>query len=413
MRALFDFIDNSPTPFHTVDSVKKALLDNGFTELSEKENYELESGKGYFVIRGGSSLIAFVYRGTPLGFTVTASHSDCPAFLVKGDLKGAYTRLDLERYGGMILYSWLDKPLGVAGRVVVNDNGEIKSKLFSSDVTTVIPSVAIHLNRGVNDGYKFNPAVDMLPLYSLDGDFLSNLAIENDIDKDSILSHDLYLYNRERGLTFGADKELILSPRLDDLSCVHASLLAFLSAGESDATPVLAVFNNEEVGSETKQGAASTFLSDTLYRISGDRETYLKALASSFMVSADNAHALHPNHPELSDKSNAPLLGKGIVIKHNANQRYTTDAVSDAIFTSVCKRAEVRTQSYYNRADMLGGSTLGSISDTVVSMPTVDIGLPQLAMHSSSETIAKSDYLDMIKALTELYSSKLSDLNVK
>lgn len=414
INELLNFIEKSPTPYHTVKTVKDILIGAGYTELNENEDYKLEVGRGYFVSRNGSSLIAFRYSGSPLGFAVVASHSDSPAFRVKGGIKGTYTKLDVERYGGMILYSWLDRPLGVSGRVVVKSADGLEARLVSTAASLVIPSLAIHLNRGVNDGYKFNPAVDMLPLYSAcECDFLSSLYSENGIDKDSVVSHDLYLYNKEKGTLFGEANSLILSPRLDDLACAASSLAAFLSAADTDATPIFALFDNEEVGSGTKQGAASTFLSDTLYRISCDRTVYLKALANSFMVSADNAHARHPNHPELSDKENAPSLSGGVVIKYNASQRYATDAVSAAVFTTVCERAGVKVQNYYNRADLPGGSTLGSISDTVVGMPTVDIGLPQLAMHSSNETMAVSDYTDMIKALTEFYSSDISLLNVK
>lgn len=411
---LFSFIEKSPTSYHAVSTVKDILLGEGYTELYEKEDYKLVSGSKYFVCRNGSSLIAFRYNGEARGFAIVASHSDSPSFRVKGGIKSAYTKLDTERYGGMILYSWLDRPLGVAGRVVVKSADGLLSRLVSGETSLVIPSVAIHLNRGVNDGYKFNPAVDMLPLYSsAESDFFTSLYSENGIDKDSVVSHDLYLYNKEKGRLFGEGNSLVLCPRLDDLALACSSLDGFLSATDTDTTPVYALFDNEEVGSSTKQGAASTFLSDTLYRISKDREVYLKALSNSFMISADNAHARHPNHPELSDRENAPVLSGGVVIKYNASQRYATDAVSAAVFKTVCERAGVKTQNYYNRADLPGGSTLGSISDTVVSVPTVDIGIAQLAMHSSNETMAVSDYCDMIKALTEFYSSSISDLNVK
>ena len=414
-KSLFNFIDSSPTAYHTVATVKRELLNNGFSELSEGEAWNLCDGKKYFVIRNGTSIIAFIYRASAKGFMIVASHSDSPAFRLKvtPDIAGAYTKLEVEKYGGMIHYSWFDRPLSVAGRVLVRTDSGIESKLVNieSDLA-VIPSIAIHMNRSVNDGYKFNPAIDLLPIFSQNeerGLTLSLIAKELGIEKDAIVSHDLFLYNRECGKTVGANGEFILSPRLDDLECVFASLRSFLDAKESESVPVLAVFDNEEVGSETKQGAASTFLARVLNRIADDN--YDSMLYNSFMVSADNAHAKHPNHPELADADNAPLLNEGVVIKWNANQKYATDGVSAAIFGQMCKRVGVKVQNYCNRADMPGGSTLGSISNTKVSIPTVDIGLPQLAMHSANETAGSADIGYMIAALTEFYSSSLSHKN--
>ena len=367
-------------------------------------------GKGHFVTRDGSSIIA--WRGKPCGgFMISATHGDSPAFRVKRspEISGDYVRLSTEKYGGMIHYSWLDRPLSLAGRVELKTDTGIESRLVNIDRDLLtIPSVAIHLNRSVNDGYKFNPASDLLPLFGLNGVKSVNSLIADSLGvaEDKIVSHDLFLYNREEGRTLGANGEFILSPRLDDLACVYASLEAFLTASDTDAVPVLAVFNNEEVGSETKQGAASTFLDYTLRRIAG--ESYFAMLSDSFMVSADNAHAKHPNHPELSDSVAAPILGGGVAVKYNANQRYATDALSDAVFRTLADRAGATLQSYSNRADMPGGSTLGSIADTRVSVPTVDIGIPQLAMHSASELIAEADLSDMVKILRELYLSRLS-----
>ena len=345
---------------------------------------------------------------------IVSSHSDSPAFRVKitPETVGAYARLEVEKYGGMIYYSWLDRPLSVAGRVVVRTKSGVESRLINFDRDLVsIPSLAIHMNRGVNDGAKFNPAKDLLPLYSTDKDkgaFVSSVAAELGVKAEDILSHDLFLYNREEGRLFGKDSELVLCPRLDDLGCVYASLEAFVNADCAKATPVLAVFDNEEVGSETKQGAASTFLFDVLSRLTSDHEDYRIAVENSFMVSADNAHAIHPANPEMSDADNAPVLNGGIVIKYNANQKYATDVYSDAIFREICRGAGAKVQSYYNRADLPGGSTLGSISDTKVSVPTVDIGLPQLAMHSASESMGAHDLDEMVKALSAFFTSGLS-----
>lgn len=408
VNELIDFIKASPSAHHTVDSVKRALLAEGYTELCESNPEAFSDGGKHFVIRGGSSIIAFKGKGD--GFMICASHSDSPCFKVKDELAGArYTRLATEKYGGMIHYTWLDRPLSVAGRVVVRTPTGVKGVLVNLDKAALtIPSVAIHLNRGVNDGYKFNPATDLLPLLGTaeaKGALMTALAAQANAKPEDIISHDLYLYNAEEGRVIGINDELVLAPRIDDLGCVYASLRAFLDAPDSTSVSVLAVFDNEEVGSETKQGAASTFLDMTLSAIAGNR--YSSMLHNSFMVSADNAHAIHPNHPELYDGTNAPHLGGGVVVKYNANQRYTTDAISDGIFTTIAERAGAKLQKFSNRADMVGGSTLGSISNTRVSVSTVDIGLPQLAMHSATETAAVSDLTDMVKVLTALYSSSL------
>ena len=413
VNGLFEFIKSSPRAYHAVDSVKNMLDKEGYTELYESEKWQLNDDGKYYVIRNGTSIIAFRTVNDAKGFMICASHSDAPAFRVKttAEQMGAYTRLEVEKYGGMIYYSWLDRPLSVAGRVLVRTRDGMESRLVDIDYDMLtIPSLAIHLNRGVNDGAKFNPAKDLLPLYTMNGQkgaLLESVAERLGVSSADILSHDLFLYNREQGKRVGKDGEFILCPRLDDLGCVYTSAVAFLNAGTSHAVPVLAVFDNEEVGSETKQGAASTFLRDTLLRISGNDAALAVALENSFMVSADNAHAKHPASPEMSDPDNAPLLNGGVVIKYNASQRYATDGFSDAFFRTVCERAGAKVQSYCNRADLPGGSTLGSISNTRVSVPTVDIGLPQLAMHSANETAGAYDVDEMIKALTEFYSSSL------
>lgn len=408
INELFKFIKNSPSPYHTVSTAKDMLLADGYIELYESESWNLADGGKYFVIRNGTSIIAFRVKKDATGFMIVASHSDSPSFRLKitPERSGAYARLDVEKYGGMIYYSWFDRPLSLAGRVVVKTKDGIESRLVNIDRDfAVIPSLAIHMNRSVNDGYKFNPAVDLLPVIGsaeASGSVMKEFANELGVSEDDIISQDVFLYNREEGRVIGSKGEYILSPRLDDLECVFASLKAFLASRDSRSIPVFAVFDNEEVGSETKQGAASTFLFDVLSRISGDK--YLTMIDSSFMVSADNAHAKHPSHPELSDADNAPNMNGGIVIKWNANQKYATDGISDALFRTVCERACSKTQSYYNRADMPGGSTLGSISNTKVSLPTVDIGLAQLAMHSASEMAGSEDVLHLSKALTEFYS---------
>lgn len=413
VEGLFEFIKKSPSAYHAVNTVKEMLDSNGYTELYEAERWKLTVGGKYYVIRNGTSIIAFRTVKDARGFMMCASHSDSPSFRVKvtPEATGAYTRLEVEKYGGMIYYTWLDRPLSVAGRVLVKTAGGVESKLVNLDTDLLtIPSLAIHLNRGVNEGAKFNPAKDLLPLYASGaekGDLLGSIAAELGVNASDILSHDLFLYNRDEGRRVGKDGEFILCPRLDDLGCVYSSAVAFLTAKEAQCLPVLAVFDNEEVGSETKQGAASNFLRDTLLRICGSEASLTVALENSFMLSADNAHAKHPSYPEMSDPDNAPVLNSGIVIKYNANQKYTTDGLSDAIFRTVCSRAGVAVQTYCNRADLPGGSTLGSISNTRVSVPTVDIGLPQLAMHSANETAGAYDVDGMISAIREVYSTSL------
>ncbi len=407
---LFDLIKRSPSAYHTVSAVAERLRGAGYTEISERDGAAFRDGGRHFVIRNGSSVIAFSGRAEN-SFMITASHGDFPAFKVKEACDGTYARLSTEKYGGMIYYSWLDRPLSLAGRVVVRDADGMLVRLVNIDRDLLtIPSVAIHQNRGVNEGYAFNPAVDMLPLYSVAGariDLCDILARELEVAREDIISHDIFLYNREEPRLL--EGGLILSPRLDDLACVSACLEAFVAAEPArGAVNVLAVFDNEEVGSSTKQGANSTFLDMTLRRIAGDDQTYCAMLANSYMVSADNAQAKHPNHPELSDGQLAPLLGGGVAVKYNANQSYATDAVSDAVFRVAADRAGAHVQKYASRADKPSGSTLGSIADTKVSVSTVDIGLPQLAMHSASESAAESDYLGLVDILTEIYSSRFS-----
>lgn len=405
---MLKFIDNSPTAFHTVKNAEDVLLSEGFKKLSETEKWTTEPGGKYFVVRNNSSLIAFERGEDGAPFMICASHSDFPLFKVKGELSGAYTRLSTEKYGGLIMYSWFDRPLSIAGRVVVKEGNALSERLLNIDRDLlVIPSVAIHMQRSVNDGFSPKANVDTLPLLSIDknktlGEIIAGAL---SVSVSDIVSHDLFVYPREKGTLIGADSELILSPRIDNLECVYISLRAFLDSEKSRATKVFCVFDNEEVGSDSKQGAGSPFLANTLMRISEDNESYYASLAKGFMISADNAHAIHPAHPELSDAKEAPTLSGGIVIKHNANQRYTTEALSEAVFKSVCEKAGARVQYYSNRADMLGGSTLGTVSNTKVPISTVDIGLPQLAMHSAVETAAVSDVYDMQKALTLFYSS--------
>ena len=415
-RSLIRFIAQCPTSFHLAETVRRELQD--FTLLEEGEPWTLAPGGKYIVIRNGSSVVAFTLPAIPFSaFQLIASHSDSPAFKIKENaevtVRGKYVQLDTERYGGMLMATWMDRPLSVAGRLVVRENGRIVSRLTDAGRTVaMIPNVAIHMMRGANDNMSYNANVDLFPIVGgkdAKGALRRLLADEAGVDEADILAADLLLYSREPGYVWGVRDEFVSSPRLDDLQCAYSALEGFLAAGESSAIPLLAVLDNEEVGSQTKQGAASTFLADVLARIAGARGFDLRrAAAASFLVSADNAHAVHPNHPELSDANHRPRLNGGVVIKHNAAQKYTTDAVSEAIFASVCGAAGVPVQYFANRSDMAGGSTLGNIANTQFSLNTVDIGLAQLAMHSAFETAGAEDTAYMIRALTRFYSSSLA-----
>ncbi len=410
INELFSFIKKSPTAFHSVKTVSEKLEKEGYVRLYENEKWSIEEDGKYYVIRGGASLIAFRGVKGAKGFTTVATHSDSPCFFLKSaaNKSGLYTRLNVEGYGGMINYSWLDRPLSVAGRIVVRTAEGMEERLVDIDEELLcIPSVAIHFNRTVNDGIKLNPAIDMLPLYSTgEADIIEEIATRCGVNKKDVLGFDLAVYNRDEGKRFGKNGEFMLCPRLDNLECTYAALNGFLQAKKTDSVPVLAVFDNEEVGSQSSHGAGSTFFADTLRRISGE-EKFRLMLANSFTVSADNAHAIHPNHPELSDGDNAPVLNGGVVIKKTASRRYATDGASYGFFEELCRRAGVKTQVFHNRADLPGGSTLGTIADGKVSVPTVDIGFAQLAMHSANETAGSLDLAEMIKALTELYSTKI------
>lgn len=427
-RELMDFIDKSPSAFHVIENIKKKLDGAGFRELKENASWEMKAGLGYYVVRGDSSLIAFrlpegdTYLapvGEPKGFHLIAAHSDSPCFKLKEhpemQLENKYVRLNTEKYGGMIMSGWLDRPLSVAGRVTVREEDKLVTRLVNIEKDLfVIPSLAIHMNREANKGMEYNPQVDMLPLFAgtegkgLKSRLLAKVAKAAGVKEKDILGQDLFAYVREKGTLFGANGEFILSPRLDDLQCVYAGLKSFCESNPKEYVNVLAVFDNEEVGSGSRQGADSGFLQDTLERICAgadmDREAYLRLIADSFLISADNAHAVHPNHPEKSDPTNRPYLNGGLVIKYHAGQKYTTDGVSAAYMKDLCDRAGVPYQTYTNRSDMAGGSTLGNISTSHVSVSSVDVGLPQLAMHSAVETAGVKDLYYAVAAFKEFYN---------
>lgn len=423
IQGLLEFLHQSPTPFHAVETIRQTLLCHGFEPLAEGTRWKLEPGKKYFVTRNRSSILSFQIPkdGRCSGFLIAASHCDSPTFKIKSNaeitVRKEYVQLNTEMYGGMLCASWMDRPLSVAGRVMVRGEKGVFTRLVRVDRDMVlIPNVAIHMNRQANDGLKYNPQVDMLPLYgdgSASGGFLREIADAAGVQQADILDTDLFLYNRMPGAVWGPKGEYVSGPKLDDLECAYTSLEAFLSCDTAALhnIPLHCVFDNEEVGSTTKQGADSTFLYDTLRRIAlslgACEEDYYTALASSMMLSADNAHAVHPNHPEFTDPTNQVFMNKGIVIKYNARQKYTTDAVSGSIFKDICQRAGVPTQSFVNRSDMVGGGTLGNISNSHVSLNTVDIGLPQLAMHSCYETSGTRDVEYMIKGISAFYRTGL------
>ena len=414
IKNLQNFLDNSHSSYHAVANLAAQLTEAGYTRLTEREAWELIPGGKYFLVRGGTAIIAFrIPEGEPTGFMMSASHSDRPTFKVKENAEsvGAYTKMLVERYGGMLISTWLDRPLSIAGRVVVETEKGVQAKLVDIDRDLLmIPNVAIHMNRSANDGYKWNPATDTLPLMgSKEAKGKLNEILE-EAAGGKILGHDMYLYIRQKSSIWGLNEEYISSAALDDLECAWACTQGFLAAPETSAIPVLCVFDNEEVGSSSAAGAAGDLLESVLVRICEARELDIfRLLANSFMVSADNGHALHPNHPELADAANAPIMGGGVVIKFNASQRYCTDGFSAAVFRRICGKADVPTQTYCNRADIAGGSTLGNISLHHVSVPTIDIGVAQLAMHSCFETGSVADAVHLKNALAAFYGSVLAD----
>lgn len=418
LRDLMNFLDSSVTMFHAINECEKVLQNCGYIYLPENEKWNIRAGK-YYTKRNSSSLIAFDIANGDYHFQISAAHSDSPTFKLKDRPiieSNGYLKLNVEAYGGMIDATWLDKPLTLAGRVMVDTKDGIETRLLNIDKDLlIIPNVPIHFNREINKGFAFNNQVDMLPVFSAgnlcEADFDKMLAKELGVKPEAILAKDLYLVNRQKAKVIGYDNELISSGRLDDLECVYTSLLGFIEAMNNDHINVFAVFDNEEVGSVTKQGAMSTFLVSTLNRINKalgkSDEDYYRAIAKSMLISCDNAHAIHPNHPELFDVKNRPVLNKGIAIKESANQKYTTDAFSRAVLKKILDKNNIPYQTFANRSDIIGGSTLGNLSNTAVSMNAVDIGLPQLAMHSAYETAGAKDVEYAIEALRAFFETNI------
>ncbi len=419
---LTESLYRSKTAYHAVAVAQEYLLAAGFEKLEETAAWQIKKGGKYFVVRDGSAMVAFKV-GEGFSFPIVASHTDSPCFKIKlnGENSSAgCTRINVEKYGGLLMYTWLDAPVKIAGRVITADGGKVSSKLVEFDETFVIPSVAIHYNRTANDGVKFNPQVDMQVLAAL-GDGKNVMREAEEKADGKVLDYDLFVTAEQKPFKCGFNEEFICAPRLDNLTSVFSSVEALIRA-DASAIPTIYLADNEEVGSRTKQGAGSSFLRDVLLRVSyalgKTEEEFRIALGNSFFVSCDNAHGVHPNHPELSDSDNKVLLGGGMVIKHHANQNYTTDALSSALFKHLLDAAGVKRQDFFMRSDLAAGGTLGAISSAQLSVRSVDVGLAQLGMHSYSETFASADYIEAVRGLTAVLSAEFlaenySTVNVK
>ena len=417
MQDLLNFLNESHTQYHAARAVADHLETAGYTRLNENEEWDIVEGGSYYVTRNGSAVIAFrIPRCDFTGFMIGAAHSDSPTFRVKEnaemtDAEG-YVRLNVEGYGSMLCASWMDRPLTVAGRVMVACDGAIETRLVYVDKDLlIIPHVAIHMNRGANSNSTYDLKTDMVPLMALGGNkggFRAAVAAAAECEPEDILGTDLYLCVRQQACVWGANDEFVSSAKLDDLQCAYACMEGFVHAEAGDSVPMFALLDNEEVGSLTKQGADGTFMQDVIDRIcEATGKDKRVAQANSFMVSADNAHAVHPNHPEYADATHRPHMNEGIVIKHGV--RYSTDGASQAIFKALCRKADVPVQLFFNRSDLAGGSTLGNIANAHVSLNTVDIGLPQLSMHSCFETAGVKDAEYLIEVMKLFYASTLEE----
>ena len=420
MKKFLEFIKDTPTAFHAAAKFKEVLKANNFIELSENEKWDLKKGGKYFIGRNMSSVLAFVVpENDYFSFNITAAHLDSPTFKLKPNFtleKGRYVKFNTEVYGGPIFSTWFDRPLGIAGRVIVTEKDGISAKLINlNEPLAIIPNLPIHYNRNVNKGVELNPQIDLLPLFAdkniKDVKLLDLIAERLNVKVSDIISSDLYLTNLDRGCLAGANKEFVMAPQIDNLECSYGLIEALINSKPVNSVNVCVLFDNEEIGSSTMQGAAGSLLEDSLLRISNalgyDYAKHLTFLANSFIVSADNAQGFHPNYPGKYDETNACYLNEGIVIKNAARMSYSTDALSSAYFQQICKEANVKYQLTTNRSDIPGGSTLGSISVRNVSIPSVDIGLAQLAMHSSYETAGSLDLEYLVKAIQKFYTKSL------
>lgn len=415
---LVSFISESPVACYAIKNVSNILIKKGYKEVKEYHRYNFKAGDKVFIVRNDTTIVAFnigknVDENHPY-FHVVVSHADSPSFKVKPEANTTtdkYNKINVAPYGGMIVSSWLDRPLSIAGKVVINKDNSVKTELVNlSDYTLFMPNVCIHFNRDINSGYDYNMAVDPQPFVAFEDNtsLKDEIAFNLKLKKEDIVNFDLFLYNKQSGIVWGKKNEFISSSRLDDLMCVYTSSIAFSDTNNDNAINVLYIADNEEVGSSSNQGADSDFLKSSLLRVCKDLNLeYEVAVANSFLVSADNGHAVHPNKPYLTDSDNKIYMNKGIAIKFNATGAYTSDAISSAIFQKICDNASVPYQFFTNRSDVRGGATLGRILLSQVSLMSVDIGLAQLAMHSSYETAGTKDIKYAIDAFKEFYSSNI------
>ena len=422
INEVLKYLNTSKTAFHACSNVEDILLKNNFTKLAENEKWNLKEGK-YFISRNNASIVAFTIPSKldELSYNITAAHLDSPTFKLKPNFKldeKRFNRLNVEVYGGPIYNTWMDRGLDIAGRVFIKENGKIVPKLFSFDrAVALIPNLPIHYNREVNKGVPLNPQIDLVPLIgdkeNQDINLLDEIAKVLKVEKNNILSYDLFLSLLERGYLAGINNDFIMAPQIDNLECSFGLTKALIESKNNKSVNVMALFDSEEIGSRTRDGAGSTLLKDIIERISYslglNSEEHKIALANSFIVSADNAQGYHPNYPSKYDPTNAVQLNSGIVIKNAARGSYTTDALSSAYFKEICVNAKAKYQDNTNRSDVPGGSTLGAISLGLVSIPSVDIGLAQLAMHSAFETAGAKDLDDLIKAIKEFYDTHLTN----
>ncbi len=410
-RDLLAFIKSSPTVYHCAENVSRILEENGFVKRTPGEGGLLLGGS-YYTVFADSAVIAYRIpnKSSSPKLRVVASHGDSPCFKLKPSSEQescGVVRLMTEKYGGMIYSSWLDRPLKVAGRLTVRDGDGVKTVNAYPDGYAVIPNVAIHQNRKINSGFEYNPQTDLQAIWSCgDTPLMKRLSDASGVPESEILDYDLFLVNPDEGMLWGADGELISAPRLDDLQCVYSTLMGFVDAAPNGNIQIFAVFDSEEVGSRSVAGADSLILTETVREIASALGINLLSLSvNGMLLSADNAHALHPNHPEMSDPNDRPVLNGGVVIKYNASQNYITSSVGAAYFRQLCTKNGVKTQAFVNRSDVQGGSTLGAISTTQLPIPGVDIGIAQLAMHSSYETSGAEDTAALKKITSCFYES--------
>lgn len=421
---MLDFIYESPTQFNAVEVSAETLEKNGFEKLNPKENWKLEVGKKYYTTKNSSALVAFKVNSDEVekeGFRIIGSHTDSPGFRIKPNAEmescGAYLKLNTEGYGGMILSTWLDRPLAMAGRVFLRGENPFKpvEKIVNiNKPVCIIPNLAIHMNRSINDGYKYNKQTDMLPLVGLineqlekDNYMVKLLAYELNVEIEEIIDFDIFLYEYEKGCFTGANEEFISTGRLDNLSMYYSSVEALLDSDSKSGISIAVGFDNEEVGSSTKQGADSNMLLNILERIcislGKDRQQFFEAIENSFIISSDLAHAVHPNVNGMADPTNRPVMGKGPVIKVHAGQAYTSDGYSISVYKEICRECGVEYQEFVNKSDQRGGSTIGPISSTHIDIPSVDIGAPILSMHSIRELGCSEDFYNTYKTFVKFY----------